>query len=224
MKSHPFTLAVRDELSRQLSNRIPAFREVKLQQSDIRDPLCLCSAPSKSQRAWVVVGSDKERPTWLRAFGGWTNEGLPYSKLPFTWLGDRPRPPSGSFDALDVRQYEEAPVPFDGLSGLHIEVEGPSSELQESVARAYLESQAFQSWLDRVMPFEQRKKVPPTRHEVAIESGKAERIFMHQWTHLLERKPEAVTELEPYLKRPVADLADLLSTHVVPTLNLLLSR
>lgn len=224
MKSHPFTLAVRDELARQLSNGLSELREIKLQQTDLRDPLCLCFSASKSNRAWIVLGSDKEKPTWLRAFAGWTTEGLPYSKLPFIWLGERPFPPSGSFDALDLKQYDDQPTPFDGLSGMHIKIDEPSSALQESVAKEYLASSAFQSWLDGVMPFEARKKVPPTREAVAIESGKAERIFMRQWSHLLDRKPEAVAELLPYLQKPIHDLATVVLTHTRPALHSLLSK
>jgi hypothetical protein len=172
----------------------------------------------------MILGSDKERPTWLRAFAGWTTEGIAYSKLPFTWLGDMPRPASGCFDALDVTQYHAMPGPFDGVSAMHFELEPPSSERQELVAREYLESVAFQSWLDRVMPIEERKNVPSTRAEVAMESGKAERIFMRQWAHLLDRKPEAALSLEPYLKKPVSDLVALVKTHLVPTLTLLLTK
>lgn len=89
----------------------------------------------------------------------------------------------------------------------------PPEALQRAAMQAYLRSAAYETWLDKAVAFESRRKQPPTREQIDAETRLFEAAFMTLWSHLLERLPAAADEAAAVAARVVDTALALLNQH-----------
>ena len=115
-------------------------------------------------------------------------------------------------------QYKAPPVPYDGI-GTRIELPPPPQSLVEVALRNYFDSEEHAVWLDKVVQRESRRKNPPTREQIDVETRLAEREFMKLWGHLIERYPPTLFLIEEEIDRALDPIFSLLEQAVCPFLK-----
>lgn len=188
-----------------------------VKQQDVKGGVVFERRVDRMRAAWIVFGGSSEHDRSLSLYGAWTIEGARYSDLPLVWLGDRPIPVGGRFDALLSKQFSASPTVFDG-GRKFVEIERPGISLQERALEGYFASPKFQDYIEKVLAAESHRKNPPSRSQVESDERQAERLFMEQWQHMVTRIEVTQDLIEPHARAALDAILLHLRTTVVPWL------